>query len=74
MSAKRELVAAIEALPEDITVEEAVERLYQLYKIKKGLAQRAAQGKPSDLSRHAGVIRLNEDPVVFQRQERDDWS
>lgn len=35
MSAKRDLAQAVEALPESITIEEAFERLYQAFKLKR---------------------------------------
>ena len=37
--AKREIVRAIQDLPEDATVEDAMERLYFLAKIERGLEQ-----------------------------------
>ena len=36
---KREIVKAIEDLPEDATVEDAIERLYFLAKVERGLEQ-----------------------------------
>ncbi|MBI2901095.1 MAG: hypothetical protein HYY17_12990 [Planctomycetes bacterium] len=38
-TAKEEMVRAIETLPEGAGFEEAIERLYLLYKIQRGLAQ-----------------------------------
>jgi predicted transcriptional regulator len=35
---KERMLKAIEGLPEDATVEDAMERLYLLYKIEQGLA------------------------------------
>jgi predicted transcriptional regulator len=36
---KRQILKAIEQLPDDASVEDALERLYLLYKIEKGLQQ-----------------------------------
>lgn len=30
-------------------------------------------GRPTDLSRHYGALRLSEDPMAFQRRLRDEW-
>jgi predicted transcriptional regulator len=40
--AKKKALEAIEELPSDATVEDAMERLYLLAKIRKGLQQAAA--------------------------------
>ena len=39
MSVKEPVLQAIEALPEDASIEDAMERLYLLYKIERGMAQ-----------------------------------
>lgn len=39
MSVKTQLAAAIESLPEDITLDEAVRRIYQLVSVTRGLAR-----------------------------------
>ena len=39
MGTKQQILKAIEALPDDAGVEDALERLYLLYKIEKGLEQ-----------------------------------
>ena len=39
METKQQILKAIEELPEDASVEDAIERLYLLYKIEKGLRQ-----------------------------------
>jgi predicted transcriptional regulator len=39
---KRKMVQAVESLPEDATVEDAIERLYFLAKIERGLEQSEA--------------------------------
>jgi len=36
---KQQILKAIEELPDDASVEDAIERLYLLYKIEKGLRQ-----------------------------------
>jgi len=39
MGTKQQILKAIEELPEDAGVEDAIERLYLLYKVEKGLGQ-----------------------------------
>lgn len=39
---KRKMVQAVESLPDDATVEDAIERLYFLAKIERGLQQSEA--------------------------------
>lgn len=39
MAGKQAILKAIEELPEDASVEDAIERLYLLYKIDRGLEQ-----------------------------------
>ena len=39
MEAKQQILKAIERLPDDASIEDALERLYLLYKIEKGLRQ-----------------------------------
>ena len=39
---KSEIVRAVQDLPEDATVEDAIERLYFLAKVERGLAQAEA--------------------------------
>ena len=39
MEAKQQMLKVIEELPDDSGVEEALDRLYLLYKIEKGLQQ-----------------------------------
>ncbi|MBM3926749.1 MAG: hypothetical protein FJ320_12395 [SAR202 cluster bacterium] len=43
METKQQVLKAIEELPENASIEDALERLYLLYKIEKGLRQ-AGQG------------------------------
>ncbi|MFQ5779375.1 MAG: hypothetical protein ACE5HN_01155 [Nitrospiria bacterium] len=39
MEIKQQILKAIEKLPDDASVEDAIDRLYLLYKIEKGLRQ-----------------------------------
>ncbi len=39
MATKQQILKAIEGLPDDVSFEDALERLYLLYKIEKGLRQ-----------------------------------
>ena len=39
METKQQILKAIEGLPDDASFEDALERLYLLYKIEKGLRQ-----------------------------------
>lgn len=39
MATKKQILKAIEELPDDASVEDALERLYLLYKIERGLKQ-----------------------------------
>jgi hypothetical protein len=39
MQTKEQILKAIEALPDDATVGDALERLYPLYKIEEGIKQ-----------------------------------
>jgi predicted transcriptional regulator len=47
MIAKEQMLKAIRELPDDATVEDAIERLYLLYKIERGIAQADAGQKVS---------------------------
>ena len=42
MSEKQEALRAIKALPSDARIEDAIERLYLLYKIQRGIDQASA--------------------------------
>ena len=44
MSTKEQVIKVIEELPQDASIEDAMEKLYVLYKIEKGIKQ-ADQGK-----------------------------
>lgn len=39
METKQQILKAIEELPDDARVEDALDRLYMLYKVEKGLSQ-----------------------------------
>lgn len=39
MGSKQEIVKAVQDLPEEATIEEAIQKLYLLSKIQRGLAQ-----------------------------------
>ena len=39
METKQQMLKAIQELPEDASVEDALDRLYLLYKVEKGLRQ-----------------------------------
>lgn len=68
MTAKKELAKAIEAFPEDIGMEEAVQRLYQIYRIKSGLSQ-------DELPARAGAASLFDDLAEIGATAADDlWS
>ncbi len=48
-SAKEKILEVVEQLPPDATVEDAIERLYFLYKVERGLEQaKAGQTVPHD--------------------------
>lgn len=47
MTLKEQILKTIQQLPDDATVEDAMERLYLLYKIQEGIAQADAGQKVS---------------------------
>jgi predicted transcriptional regulator len=47
MTTKEQMIKVIQELPDDATVEDAMERLYLLYKIERGIAQAEAGQKVS---------------------------
>jgi len=47
MGTKQEILLALQDLPEDATLEDAMEQLYLLYKIERGVAQADAGLKVS---------------------------
>jgi hypothetical protein len=46
--AKNEIIRAIQELPDDATVEDAMERLYFLAKVERGLGQSEAETIPHE--------------------------
>ena len=42
MTTKEQIIKALETLPDDATYEDAIERLYVLHRIERGLAQEEA--------------------------------
>ncbi len=44
MTVKEKIIQAVQDLPSDATIEDAMDRLYLLYKIERGL-QQVAEGK-----------------------------
>jgi predicted transcriptional regulator len=47
MTTKEQMLQAIRELPDEATVEDAMERLYLLYKVEQGIAQADAGRKVS---------------------------
>ncbi len=47
MTTKEQMVKAIQELPDDASIEDAIERLYLLFKIERGIAQADAGQKVS---------------------------
>lgn len=47
MTAKQQILQAMESLPEEATVEDAIETLLLLYKVERGIAQADAGEKVS---------------------------
>ena len=47
MPTKAQMIKTIQDLPEDATLEDAMERLYLLYKVERGIAQADAGQKVS---------------------------
>lgn len=52
-SVKEQVLQAVEELPDNTTFEEAMERIYFLYKVERGLAQADA----GDVIEHDDVLR-----------------
>jgi predicted transcriptional regulator len=53
MTAREQVLQTLQDLPDDTTVEDAIERLYLLFKVERGLAQADAGEKVSqDEARH----------------------
>ena len=47
MSAKEQILKAIQELPQDASIEDAMEKLYPIYKVDRGIKQADAGGKIS---------------------------
>jgi hypothetical protein len=47
LTMKEKMLKAIQELPDDATVEDAMDRLYLLYKVERGIAQAGAGQKIS---------------------------
>jgi predicted transcriptional regulator len=62
-SAKQMIVDAVQRLPDDATIEDAMERLYFLQKIERGMADVAA----GRVVAHEEVLRIFEER--FSRQQ-----
>jgi hypothetical protein len=59
VTTKEQMLKAIMELPDDATVEDAMERLYLLYKVERGIAQADAGQKVSqDEARQHGARSL----------------
>ncbi len=54
MTKKDQIIKAMESLPENATYEDAIDRLYVLYKVERGLAQEQA----GETLPHEQVMRL----------------
>lgn len=48
MTAKQQMLDAIGSLPDDVGFQEAIQRLYVLYKVQRGIEQADAGQKVSD--------------------------
>ena len=57
MTTKEQMLQAIRELPNDATVEDAMERLYLLYKVERGIAQADAGQKVSQEAARARIAR-----------------
>jgi len=57
MTTKEQMLQAIRELPNDATVEDAMERLYLLYKVERGIAQADAGQKVSQEEARARMAR-----------------
>jgi len=57
MTTKEQMLQAIRELPNDATVEDAMERLYVLYKVERGIAQADAGQKVSQEEARARMAR-----------------
>ena len=57
MTTKEQILQAIRELPDNATVEDAMERLYLLYKVERGIAQADAGQKVSQEEARARMAR-----------------
>jgi predicted transcriptional regulator len=57
MTTKEQMLQAIRELPDEATVEDAMERLYLLYKVERGIAQADAGQKVSQEEARARMAR-----------------
>ena len=57
MTTKEQMLQAIRELPDEATVEDAMERLYLLYKVERGIAQADAGRKVSQEEARARMAR-----------------
>ncbi len=57
MTTKEQMLQAIRELPNEATVEDAMERLYLLYKVERGIAQADAGQKVSQEEARARMAR-----------------
>jgi hypothetical protein len=69
MSAKQQLVKAIEGFPDSITLEDAFERLYRAFQQKRARAGSAGRRPPAEL---AGTLEIHGD-ITAPAVEEDDW-
>ncbi len=70
MSLKQQLAAAVERLPDNVTVEDAFERLYQAFKLKQLRAQpQQVRQPPKEL---AGTLEIYGD-ILSSALEPDTW-
>lgn len=77
MSVKKQLAATVDALPESVTIEEAIERIYAAFKLKQELGGaggpsrwRALAGDP--LAALCGQVEVTGD-IVSPVAASDEW-
>lgn len=67
MTTKHELFRAIDELSED--------QLRSVMRIVERMRENGSEIKgKADLSRYRGVLRLSEDPLLYQERSRNEWS
>lgn len=57
MTVKEQILEAIRALPDDARIEDAIERLYLLYKIQRGIEQADAGATVSQEEARERILR-----------------